>query len=140
LHPQFNMLDNTGNGVGDGGCVMASRIEFSACVNHPAVEAAARCKACLKPICNACKVMGSTGVFCSPACKEKYESFVERAAKMDQMPKPKAFNMARIRSIVVKFVILLVLLAALAVGASFLGIDVPIVGEYITKLRALAGM
>jgi hypothetical protein len=118
---------------------MASRIEFSACVNHPAVEASARCKACLKPICNACKVMGPTGVFCSTACKEKYEQFVERAAKLDAMPKPKAFNSAKIIGILVKLILLVVVLSAAAVVASIYGIDIPVVGGFVQKLRGLVG-
>lgn len=117
-----------------------SRTMYSACINHPAIEATARCKACLKPICNACKVVGPTGIFCSGECKEKYEQFVERAARMDAMQKPKAFNLARIRSYLVKAVLLALVVLVAGFVASVFDVEVPILSDIVDKLRSMAGM
>jgi hypothetical protein len=117
-----------------------SRTMFSACVNHPAVEATTRCKACLKPICNACRVMGPTGVFCSTECKEKYEQFVERAARLEQMRKPKTFNLARIRSIVIKVIILAAVVLVAGFVASLFDVEIPVLSGIVERLRETAGL
>ena len=55
----------------------------SVCLNHPGVEAVGRCKQCSKPFCNACRIQGPTGYFCSAECRQKHEIFVKRAQELD---------------------------------------------------------
>ncbi len=55
----------------------------SGCINHPGVTAKGRCKQCGRPFCSACEVSGSTGRFCSDACKQKFEAFVERVQALE---------------------------------------------------------
>jgi len=45
----------------------------SVCLNHQDREAIGRCKLCLKPICEECKVISTIGMFCSAECRNKAE-------------------------------------------------------------------
>ncbi len=55
----------------------------SDCINHPSIEAVARCQQCGKPVCGACLVPGPTGKFCSEVCRDKHQQFIQRAQKLD---------------------------------------------------------
>lgn len=95
----------------------------SGCINHPGVEAAIRCKQCGRPACSACRVKGPTGDFCSEECKEKHQSFVQRAQQMDAMKKAK-------RGIpfgqwIRKIIILAIVVIFLVVLAGMFGIEIP---------------
>jgi hypothetical protein len=104
----------------------------SACVNHPSVEAAGRCKQCGKPFCSVCEVAGATGSFCSAACKEKHETFVQRAAKLDDMQRDTSFFAKlwiRIRKLLVFAIIALIL----AVAVHFMGVNVPWLSDILRE-------
>ena len=58
---------------------------YSTCTQHPSTEATGRCKQCGKPFCNACRVQGPTGYFCSEYCRSSHEAFVHKAKQLDDM-------------------------------------------------------
>ena len=99
----------------------------SGCINHPGVEATARCKQCNKPVCSACRVMGPTGTFCSEECKARHETFVQRAAQLDSMRRPSTL-MGSLKRLVGKLIVALILLGFLGVLGTL--IDIP----YLTPL------
>lgn len=53
------------------------------CINHPGVESIGRCRQCGKPVCRQCGMAGAKGIYCSEVCKEKHESFMQRAEGLD---------------------------------------------------------
>lgn len=95
----------------------------SGCVNHPGVEAVARCKACHKPVCGMCVVAGPTGQFCSESCKEKHEAYVKRAQQLDRTSR-RTGQLTKLRRFLVKLVIFVVAIGALAFGAIYFQIPV----------------
>lgn len=107
----------------------------SGCLNHPGVEAAFRCKQCMKPVCRSCVVSAPRGNFCSAACKEKFEAFADRAAALDTRIKGSGF--AKLRQLAVK----LILLVAFLAGSvwMFTTIEIPYVSDWAWKLRDLLG-
>jgi len=100
----------------------------SGCVNHPGVEAVARCKACRKPVCATCVVTGPTGQFCSETCREKHEAYVKRARDLDRTSR-RTGDLAKVRRLLIKLVILVVGVGALAWICLFL--DVPVVADAV---------
>lgn len=46
----------------------------SVCLKHQDRIAVGRCKLCLKPICEECKIETGEGIFCSEDCRKKSES------------------------------------------------------------------
>lgn len=104
----------------------------SACINHPAVEATGRCKQCSKPFCSACAIQGPTGSFCSEACKQKHEVFVQRAAKLDDMQRDTSFFAKlwiRIRKLLVFAIVILVI----AVVVHYMGVEVPFLSDLLRR-------
>jgi hypothetical protein len=104
----------------------------SACVNHPSIEATGRCKQCSRPFCSACAVQGATGQFCSNACKEKHESFVQRAAKLDDMQRDTSF-FAKIWIRIRKLLAFLIVALILAVAVHFMGVHVPWLSDTLNQ-------
>ncbi|MBX7258757.1 MAG: hypothetical protein K1Y02_20515 [Candidatus Hydrogenedentes bacterium] len=109
----------------------------SVCLNHPGVEAEGRCKQCGKPFCNACKVQGPTGQFCSQECKQKHETFTQRAGALDAQQKKSAGFVATLRKV-------FNLALALAVIAVVLGIvgsvfEIPVLSNIVFQVRGLIG-
>ncbi len=98
---------------------------FSMCINHPHVDATARCKQCGKPLCDDCKILGPTGYFCSDACKDQHQRFTERVEAMDRRePAPGKWRL-KLRKFMVKGAVLALALIVLALTAYVLGFDVP---------------
>lgn len=60
---------------------------YSGCLNHPAIEAVARCRQCGKPVCGKCVIKAQNGMFCCEECREKYTEFTQRAQKLDEREK-----------------------------------------------------
>jgi len=110
----------------------------SVCVTHPAVEAIGRCKVCNKPFCGACRVQGPTGNFCSQACKEKHEAYVQRAQQLEER-KPSFFKGSTFRRWVKRGVILVVVLLIVSVVAAFMDYDIPLIGGFGRWVRNLTG-
>lgn len=105
----------------------------SACPNHPSIEAVGRCKQCGKPFCSTCETKGPTGRFCSAACKEQHESFVERAKQLDDMRKgtslgAKAWNLTK------KVLVFALAIVILGVIATYFGINVPVISDMVRSV------
>ena len=56
---------------------------MATCANHPIKMATARCKTCNKPLCNECRRVTDTGIYCSEDCESKAVHF---AAKVGSTP------------------------------------------------------
>lgn len=107
----------------------------SGCLNHPGVEAAFRCKQCMKPVCRSCAVTGPRGNFCSDACKEKFEAFAQRAETLDAK---RGGGFAKLRRVFVK----LILFAAVLLGAGWLCItlEIPVLSDLVWQIRDRLGI
>lgn len=110
----------------------------SVCVNHPAVEAIGRCRVCNKPFCGACRVQGPTGNFCSQACKEKHEAYVQRAQQLEQR-KPSFLKGSTFKRWAKRVIILIIVLVIVSVVAAFMGYNVPVIGRIGWWVRGLIG-
>jgi len=108
----------------------------SGCVNHPGFEAVTRCKQCGKPICAKCIVSAPGGTFCSVLCREKYEEFVKRADLLERSKKgPKVSDgLRKVWRFMFRLVVWIVLLLAIAVGLSLVGVRVPVVADIVNRL------
>jgi hypothetical protein len=107
----------------------------SGCINHPGVEAVARCKQCGKPVCASCVVKGPTGQFCGEACKDRHEKFISRAQDLQRNSRP-AGTLKKIRILLIKLVILIAALAAL--GYAALQFDIPVASDLVRKVLQFA--
>lgn len=81
------------------------------CFNHPDRPAETRCRQCQKPVCEECAKTDIDGKFCSFACLEKYKDYRSR----------KAPATSRKRSGLFSWLITLIILAAIACGAVYVG-------------------
>jgi hypothetical protein len=108
----------------------------SGCINHPGVEAVARCKQCGRPVCGACLVTGPTGRFCSDTCKDKHEKFVSRARALQRTSRS-AGTLTKVRRSLIKLVIFLVAIMALGFVAVYF--EIPVAADIVRKiLRVLS--
>lgn len=113
---------------------MAAGRGFSGCINHPAVEAVARCKQCGKPVCGACVVIGPTGRFCSEDCRERHAEFIKRAQVFDSKRGPGTNLVSLLTRTLVKVILLgLVVLFAAALVTVFTDINIPFLGPILEK-------
>lgn len=107
----------------------------SACINHPGIEATGRCKQCGRPMCDACRIVGPTGHFCSDPCRRNHEVFMQRAAQLET--KARGRFGPRLRSAFGGLIVLLVVAAVtLGVGKFF---HVPVLQDIADWLLGLAG-
>jgi hypothetical protein len=99
----------------------------SYCINHPAIEATARCRQCRKPVCDVCAVPGAQGIFCSGECRDQFAEFLERARKMDEASGWRWWRFARkVRRAIVKLVVFAIMLLFFASVADLVfGIPIP---------------
>jgi len=104
----------------------------SGCINHPGIEAIARCKQCGKPVCGSCVVAAYNGNFCSPLCKEKHEKFVERAQKLDAKSRGGGRYLAKLRFFLKKLVVFLV--GFVGVGFVSIYLQIPYASVFFTKV------
>jgi len=103
----------------------------SGCINHPGVEAVARCKQCGKPVCSSCVVKGPTGQFCGEQCKDRHEKFIGRAQEMQRNSRSTgAFQKLKIA--LIKLVILLV--AIILLGFVMVYFNVPVASDIVRKV------
>jgi hypothetical protein len=107
----------------------------SGCINHPGVEALARCKQCGKPVCGTCVVSGPAGNFCSEVCKEKHQTFMSRAQQLDGRARGTMFVKLR------KLAGGLIVLAAVcvAVGVIATAVEIPVLTDLVYRIRGLVG-
>jgi hypothetical protein len=108
----------------------------SNCINHPAVEAVARCKQCSRPVCSACLVSGPTGRFCSGDCKAKHEVFMRRAAELDTRSRGSLF--AKLRSLLFSVVFIILVAGVIMTVASI--IDIPVLSDVTRNVRSIIGI
>ncbi len=106
---------------------------YSMCINHPNIDAAARCKQCGKPVCNNCKVTGPQGYYCSEECKERHQAFTERVEQMDKRELPKGIWIIKIRRILGRLVMLAIVAVFAAFAAHAMGFEIPIVGGLVEQ-------
>lgn len=109
----------------------------STCLSHPGVEAVGRCKQCGKPFCNACKVLGPTGLFCSEACKSKHETFVQRAQQLESK-KGSVSIMAKVRKLLGNVVAIIILLIIIGVVGTLF--EIPVLSELVLRVRGIIGL
>ncbi len=107
------------------------------CINHPGVEAVARCRQCATPVCNACVVAGPTGRFCSFECREKHEKFVKDAQGCELGKRPRGGFSRTLRSLVSSAVVLAAVLLALGVVCTFF--EVPVLSDLTRMVRGRVG-
>ena len=104
------------------------------CVNHPGIEAVARCRQCGKPVCGSCVVIGVTGKFCSEDCREKHAHFVESAQKLELEKGVRAGLFTRLKRWTVKLVMFAVALVSLGLVLTYLNIlDIPFLRAIIER-------
>ena len=101
---------------------------MSGCINHPGIEAVARCKQCGKPVCSSCVITGSTGRFCSESCQERHEKFIGRAQELQRHSRSTGF-LQRLTRALIKTAIAIAALVLLGFVAVFF--DVPVVAGII---------
>jgi len=101
---------------------------MSGCINHPGIEAVARCKQCGKPVCGSCVVTGSTGRFCSESCQERHEKFIGRAQELQRYSRSTGF-FQKLTRILIKLAVAIAAIMLLGFVAVFF--NVPVVSGYI---------
>lgn len=105
----------------------------SGCINHPGIEAVARCKQCAKPVCGTCVVKGPTGAFCSDACKETHAAYVNRAQQLDDM-KRRPGILARFKGVIGTGVVIVIVVFAAAFVATYFGIEIPVLSNIVRQV------
>jgi len=107
----------------------------SGCINHPGVEALARCKQCGKPVCGACVVSGPAGNFCSEGCKEKFQTFMSKAQHLDG--RARSSVLVKLRKLAGGLIVLAAVCAA--VGAIASAVEIPVLTDVVYRIRGLIG-
>lgn len=108
----------------------------SGCINHPAMQAVARCKQCGKPVCGSCIVAGPTGRFCSADCRDNHLKFAQRAQQFEGRARSAWF--VKIRSGAAFLLVTAAVLAALGIIASF--IQIPVLTDLTFLVRGWIGV
>jgi len=108
------------------------------CINHPGVESVGRCLQCSKPVCKQCGIVSASGLYCSEACREKYEQYMHRAQALDAEKKIKGGVFFRFRQTLGVLVTLLVILFVLGCVASWTYI--PLLTDVTARIRSLFGI
>lgn len=91
---------------------MSKPIKGSVCLNHPNVEAVARCATCSKPVCGECAQVHDGGTYCSQLC---YDNAKRTSIMVEDVERRKAKANFRRR---LKMIINLLILAAI-IGAAY---------------------
>lgn len=108
----------------------------SSCIHHPNKLAVNRCKQCLKPTCHNCTVVGPTGKFCSEACKDIHQAFIQRAQAMETTTRSTFF--VKVRSMLSSLLFFLaVCIAAGVVGSVFY---IPVLSDLTYWVRSFIGI
>jgi len=106
------------------------------CINHPGIEAAARCKMCGKAVCRSCVTPGPTGYFCSDTCRQKHEHFAVRAQEMDG--KARGVFFVKLRKFVLNVLVAAAVLFAIGFVATF--IEIPLLSGIVRMVRGFIGI
>ncbi len=107
------------------------------CINHPGIEAIARCRQCATPVCNGCVVAGPTGRFCSFECREKHEQFTRDAQGCELAGKRGGGFTRTLRKMVGRVVVLAAALFVLGVVCSMF--EVPVLSGLTRMVRGFVG-
>lgn len=97
-----------------------------------------RCKQCGSPVTEQIKVSSVMGMFCSELCKEKFETFAQRAAELDARRPPRTKLRFRIKAWINRL-IFLVLLLALIGGVSWY-FQIPVLAPIVARLLRMVGL
>lgn len=108
----------------------------AACINHPTVHAALRCKQCSRPVCEACIVQGPLGRYCSAECKEKHQHFHQRVQQMDTRASKASFT--KVKTMIATFIVFLGVLFMVGVIASI--IEIPFISDITYRVRDAIGI
>lgn len=104
------------------------------CVNHPAVEAVARCRQCGRPACGACVVIDLSGKFCCDECRDKYAKFMERAQEFELKRGVRVGIFTRLKRLLLRAVVLAAGLSLLGFLLTYLDIlDIPFFRSLIDR-------
>lgn len=83
---------------------------MSDCFFHTGRPSVARCRQCGRPLCQECRIVTSTGIYCSEKCEQTGAVFEERAQKLEeQRARRKSSAPKVVRTIII--VAILVILA-----------------------------
>lgn len=104
----------------------------SGCINHPGIEAVARCKQCGMPVCGACVVKAHNGNFCSDACQQKHAAFVQRAEAMDRSHRRGTGLFVKLRTLLFKVVVFVAAIGALGFASVYF--QIPYAGAFFARL------
>lgn len=104
---------------------------MSGCINHPGIEAVARCKQCGKPVCSSCVITGSTGRFCSESCQERHEKFIGRAQELQRFSRSTGF-LQRLKRALIRLAIAIGAIVLLGFVAVFF--EVPVVAGIVRSV------
>ncbi len=107
------------------------------CINHPGIEAIGRCRQCSKPVCSSCGIRGPAGLYCSDICREKHETFVQRAKALDLERSTRRGLFFHLRNLLGSLLFLAVVLFALGFTASI--IYIPVLSEITMTVRGFIG-
>ncbi len=100
------------------------------------VDAIGRCKQCGGPVTQYDKVVGVMGIFCSETCRERFETFAQRAASLDAARRPKPRLGLRIKTLIARIIVLVLALAV--IGAASILFQIPVLAPiFIRLLRAI---
>ncbi len=108
------------------------------CINHPGVDAVGRCRQCSKPVCKQCGIVSTNDLYCSEACREKYEQYMHRAQSRESEKeyKPGFFPQLRqLLGIVITFAVILFVLGCVA-SLTY----IPLLTDVTTRIRSLLGI
>ncbi len=108
----------------------------SGCINHPGMAATHRCKQCSTPMCDSCAVRGPTGVFCSAECKQRHESYMQRAQEMDGRARGTFFT--KLKGAITWLIVASV--ACLSMAFVSTKINIPILSGIVQQLRNKFGI
>jgi hypothetical protein len=115
-------------------------VSTGGCINHPGVEASARCKMCGKGLCNACRIVGPSGIFCSEDCKKRHEEFIRRAEGLERKQGSSGLFMSRVRNMIGWIIVVVVVAFGVTIAGRFFGFHVPYLSDIVDRFVGSAGL
>lgn len=101
------------------------------------VDVIGRCKQCGGPVTQYDKVTGVMGIFCSETCRERFETFAQRAAELDASRRPRPRLGFRIKALVGRLIILILALGV--IGAASILFQIPVLAPIFIRLLRMVG-
>ncbi|HOJ33578.1 MAG TPA: hypothetical protein PKY35_09200 [Candidatus Hydrogenedentes bacterium] len=101
------------------------------------VDVIGRCKQCGGPVTQYDKVTGVMGIFCSETCRERFETFAQRAAALDASKRPRLGLGFRIKTLIGRLIILI--LAIAVIGAASILFRIPVLAPIFIRILRMVG-